>query len=122
MVRLSLDTTVDRTAARPVVITYVGADNRTLLFTATEDGSAMNLTSYTVTISAQYDNDDKIVSQSVTLDVEADGTMSYTPAAGEIDVAGEYHAQIRLDDGSANIDYLEPFTLRVEPVVYLTAP
>ena len=120
MVRLSLDTTVDRTAARPVVITYVGADNRTLLFTATEDGSAMDLSSYTVTISAQYETAEKIVSGSVTLDTAADGEISFTPTAAQLDVAGDYHAQIRLDDGSANIDYLEPFTLRVEPVVYLT--
>lgn len=117
MQRLSLDTTVDHTSAKPIVITYVGTDAKSLLFTATEDGTAIDLTSATLTLSASYKGAEKIVEGTIVKDDADDGLISYVLGAADVDEAGDYIAQIRITDGGATY-YLEPFILRVEPATH----
>ena len=114
MARLKLDLNTDPTvSARKLVLTYLGADDRELQFTAYTDGVLKDLTSLTVTMSCDYGGTVVFADASCTVDVAADGTFHYTPASDDFDEAGDHDAQVKLADGSGNIDYLEPFKIRV---------
>jgi|GEM_PF-4903125 len=103
---------------RPVVITYVGANGRVLLFAATDtDGVAYDLTGATVTITANYEGATKINNRAATVTDAAGGLFNITPTAAEIDVPGKYNAQVKLVEATL-IDYLEPFIIEVrDPVI-----
>ena len=77
------------------------------------DGNAYDLTNLTVTLTAERDGSEKIDGQAVNVTDAANGLFDYTPAAAEIDTEGEYVAQVKLVDGSQNVDYLEPFVISV---------
>lgn len=103
-----------KTAARKIVETYVGADGRILYFLAKQaDGTAFDLTGYTVTITAKNGSTTKIDDEECTVTNDAEGAFTYTPEAEEIDEAGDYDAQVKLVDGSSLVNYLEQFIIQV---------
>jgi len=102
---------------RKRVITYVGSTATALLFKAVQaDGTDYNLTGLTVTLRAVYQTTDKIAGSAVTVDVGTEGLFSYLPTAEEVDVAGDYAAQVKVMDGAA-VDYLEEIILEVRQPV-----
>ena len=100
--------------AKPVVTTYVGADGRTLSFKATDYlGADYDLTGLTLTITANYSNATKIDDAACTVTGAATGEFEYTPTAAEIDEAGQYDAQIKIEDGGGLFDWFEPIIIDV---------
>ena len=105
---------------RPVIKTYVGATARTLTFYAKEDdGTAKDLSGFaTASISADLGGTAKLSEVAVTISDAAAGVLTFVDADGDLDTAGEYDAQIRLETASAAVDYLEPMTMLVRDPVY----
>ena len=104
----------------PVVVTYVGANGRLLTFAAKEaDGTAYSLTSLTLKINARLaDGTQKINDKTCTVTDASAGEFQYQPTAAELDAATKYTAQVKLVDGSSNVDFLEPFYIDVQaPIV-----
>lgn len=97
---------------------YVGATGRTLRFSLVDaDGDAIDLTDYTVQISAKLGSTYKITRSSCVIEDAAGGEVSYAPASDEIDAAGEYTAQLRLIAAGGLVDYTEPFIIDVQQPV-----
>jgi hypothetical protein len=100
--------------SKQVIVTYIGADGRTLEFTAKDsDGVVYNLTNLTVTISAKLGATVKIDDSACTIVSAVAGTFTYTPTSAEISASGEYDAQVKLENQSAKVDYLEAFIIDV---------
>lgn len=108
-------------AAMQTVKTYVGADDRVLYFLAKQgDGTAFNLTGYVVTMKAVLGSTTKIDSETCTVTNAALGAFTYTPAAAEIDEAGQYDAQVKLSltvGQTTTVNYLDQFILEVLAVL-----
>jgi hypothetical protein len=100
--------------SRQEAVTYVGADGRTLEFTAKDSGgNAYDLTDLDISISAKLGATVKIDNSDCTVVLAASGTFTYTPTSAEIDESGEYDAQVRLENQSGEVDYLERFIIDV---------
>lgn len=108
-------------AAKQTVKTYVGADDRVLYFLAKQgDGTAFNLTDYTVTMKAVLGATTKINASACTVTNAALGAFTYTPTAAEIDEAGQYEAQVKLSltvGEVTTVNYLDQFILEVLAVL-----
>lgn len=100
--------------SKQTIVTYVGANGRTLEFTAKDsDGTAYDLTGIDVSISAKLGATVKIDDSDCTVVSVAAGTFTYTPTAAEIDEEGEYDAQVRMENQSGAVDYMEIFIIDV---------
>lgn len=99
---------------RATVITYQGADGRPLEFTVrNSDGTATDLTGFSVFLSASHGDDAKISRAEMTVSDPTAGEVSYLPSAAEISDVGVYDAQLRLVNAGGLIDYTEPVRLDV---------
>lgn len=103
----------------PVIVTYVGADGRTLEFAAvTSTGTAYDLTGLTLTLRAKNGATVMIDAQACTVASPATaGLFSYTPTAAQVGSAGEYTSQVKLVNATAKVDFLEPFVISVRGTV-----
>ncbi len=100
---------------RPIVETFVGADGLAIEFELKqEDGTAFNITSYTLRFTATLNGTVKINAVTPTKTNEAGGLASYTPTAAEINATGDYDAKLELIL-STKIRRAEDFILRVNP-------
>lgn len=99
----------------PTVVTFVGANGRLLTFAAKEsDGTAYDLTDLTVKINARLaDGTQKINDKTCSVTDASAGEFEYQPTAAELDAANKYTAQVKLIDGSSNVDFLEMFYIDV---------
>ena len=57
----------------------------------------------------------------MTIEGGTDGWINYTPTAAEIDVEGEYKAQVRTLTGAA-VGYFEPSIIEVGTASHYVAP
>jgi hypothetical protein len=103
-------------AAMPVIETFVGATALPLSFTINQqDGTAFNLTNYTLALTAKLDGVAKISAVSVTVDTAASGLCHYTPTTSTmVDTAGDMQAIIWMTTGGTTRP-TEPFIIRVRP-------
>jgi len=87
-----------------------------LAFTITEDdGTAYNLTGYTVTMKVWFKGrrGDPIVTGTCTNDVEADGTCHYTVVQYDFDSKGDYRIELELTKAGV-VESTRHYTLKVE--------
>lgn len=104
---------------RPNLDAWTSIGNQ--VFTVTvrnSDGTAYDLTGLDVTISAAVGGAYMIESLACTLSATpTDGTITFTPSAGEVAIAGVYECQLRIDNGGA-IAMPFPFTMTVRDPIY----
>ncbi|HOX27468.1 MAG TPA: BppU family phage baseplate upper protein [Candidatus Krumholzibacteria bacterium] len=104
--------------ARPVITTYVGASARTMTFTLKDTtGTVINLTGKTLTLTAKYAGTTKINAGAMTVSSPTTGVATITPTAAQLDVAGDYVAQIKIASAGPLYDFSEVFIIRVREVV-----
>lgn len=82
------------------------------------DGTAYDLTGMDVTVSGSQDGAYVLSSVACTLSATpTDGTVTFTPSAGELAAVGVITCQLRIDNGGA-IAMPRPFTITVEAPQY----
>lgn len=102
------------------VRTWAGATRQIRLQIRNSDGTAKDLSAFdSATVSADLGGTAKITAETVTIEGGTSGWVNFTPAAGEIDVAGDYRAQIRFVDGT-DVDYTDQFIIEVGDPIYNT--
>ena len=85
------------------------------------DGTAYDLTGKTVSVSGSIDGVYMMSSVACTLSATpTDGTLTFTPSAGELATLGAMTCQFRVNNGGA-ISFPRPFVLSVEAVQYAAA-
>lgn len=97
------------------VTTYVGADGRPILLALVNaNGTPIQLSGYTVQLSASLGGEYKISRASCTIEDESGGGVSYTPNAMQIATPGVYQAQLRLVNEADLVDYSQEFEIEVK--------
>lgn len=107
---------------RQIVKTWQGADGRVLQFQAVDaQGNAYDLSDLTVTLTANFSGVTMIEAAECSVTDAAGGLFEYQPSAEQIADAGDYDAQVMLENTGGEFDFLEIFTLRVQEVVAVIA-
>lgn len=80
------------------------------------DGTVVDVSSYTGTLTVTFTKPDSAGTQAFTLTFNTDGTdgkLKFTPASGEIDTKGEWNGTVELKVGATVVARSAPFIMGV---------